>query len=146
MKFVSGVTGRQLVTVIGAFLRREEMVVIDRPQALAALASRHSNPDHKAATAAQLARNAVDIGNDADDRRNLADIEILHVDYEQRGLGGIKTIEHVESAALRHHAINHILRKAIRVAHESPLRSGAVKGPGIARSAAAVSSCSLRRQ
>src|SRR6478735_3062451 len=106
MKLVALMSRRELVTMIGAPLLGEKIIVIDRPVAFAALARRHPDPENLTTHRADLLRNAVDVGDNADDRRDLAHIKILHVDDKQRGALGIKTIINGQLSALLHYAVD----------------------------------------
>ena len=107
----------KLVAVVGPLLGREEIIVIDRPQARTTLARRHPDERHQAAARAPLARDPIDVGDDADHRRDLANIEILHVDHQQRRADRVEPVEHIELPALGHDAVDDIVRKAVWIAH-----------------------------
>ena len=102
----------------------EEIVVIDRPLALAAHfpGDGQQHPGDDAAPVADDIGQPVDVGHDADRGLDLGDEEILHVDDDQRRAGRIETVEHFQLAALGHDAVDNVLRHFQIVRHGSPPR------------------------
>ncbi len=107
--------------VRGALRRREEIVVIEGPQAWPAffLGDGQHDPDDEAAPVAHGRGEPVDIGDDVLAGLDAIDEEVLHVDDEERRLRRIETVEDVEAAALLHDPVDHVLRHG-EVAHVRP--------------------------
>src|SRR6185437_14795221 len=121
VKFMSGMARRELIAVIGRLRRGEEVVVINPPPAFPRASRGHAEPDDAAAARAKLLREPVDIGDDADNGFDFAEIEILHIDDEQGGPPRIEAIEHRKLSALGEHPIDDILRKPVGRFHAPSL-------------------------
>jgi hypothetical protein len=100
----------QVVAVAGGGGLAEEIIVIQRPQAAAALAGGHAHPGDRGPLGAERMRQAVDVGHDGNGGRHVGDVELLHVDHDQRRLGRFEMLEHPQPSALLHHPVDDVIR------------------------------------
>ena len=74
----------------------EEIVVISRPQAIAAFACRHIDPGHRAALLPESSCQPVDVGHDGPRGGDLGHIKVLHVNHDESRAYCLQLCEHLD--------------------------------------------------